>query len=171
MESYHQRHLRKILHVSWDEKRTNISILDDANIHSITTTITKHRLRWTGHVIWVPDTRLPKQILYSQLSIGHRAPGGQKNITRTTLGQTSNCTTQIHLEKRPEREGATFPEDQLRQAAKLKQQQRKEGFTTKQAPPIPPPCTPHPCPHCSRACGSRIGLISHLRTHKKDTPG
>ena len=65
LESYHQRHLRKILRASWEEKRTNSSILDDANILS-NTTITKHQLQWTGHVIRMPDTRLPKQVLYSQ---------------------------------------------------------------------------------------------------------
>ena len=77
LESYHQRHLRKILRVSWEERRTNISILDDATIHSITTTITKHQLRGTGHIIRMPDTRLPKQVLYSQLSMGDLEPGGQ----------------------------------------------------------------------------------------------
>ena len=56
------------------------------------------------------------------------------------------------------KEGATFQEDQLPQAAKLKQQQRKERFTTKQASPIPPPGTSHPCPHCNGVCGFRIGL-------------
>ena len=66
LESYHQRHLREILRATWEEKRTNICILDDANIHSINTTIrSKHQLRWTGHVIRMPDTGLPKQVIYS----------------------------------------------------------------------------------------------------------
>ena len=67
---------------SWKEKRTNLSILDGANIHSITSIITKHQLRWTGHVT---HTRLPKQVLYSQLSIGHRSPGGQKKIYKDNM--------------------------------------------------------------------------------------
>ena len=44
---------------------------------SITTIIAKQQLRWTGHVICMPNNRLPKQILYSQLK-GKRVPGGPK---------------------------------------------------------------------------------------------
>ncbi len=51
MEQYHQRSLRKILRISWKDRRTNISILEEANMTSITTTIMQYQLRWTGHVI------------------------------------------------------------------------------------------------------------------------
>lgn len=35
--------------MSLEEKRTNTSILEEANTDSITTTTMKHQLRWTGH--------------------------------------------------------------------------------------------------------------------------
>ncbi|KAJ3584283.1 hypothetical protein NHX12_014779, partial [Muraenolepis orangiensis] len=78
LEAYHQRSLRKILRISWEDRRTNTSVLEEADIPTITATIAQNQLRWTGHVIRMPDSRLPKQVLYSQLVKGKRAPGGQK---------------------------------------------------------------------------------------------
>lgn len=48
------------------DKCTNTNILEEANIPTITAIITQHQLRWNGHVIRMFDSRLPKQVLYSQ---------------------------------------------------------------------------------------------------------
>ncbi len=77
MEKYHQRSLRKIPRISWKDRSTNISILEEANMTSITTNIMQYQLRWMGHGIRMPSTRLPKHILYSQLMEGSQATGGQ----------------------------------------------------------------------------------------------
>ena len=34
--------------------------------------IHRHRLRWVGHVIWLDNDRIPKQLLYGELSVGSR---------------------------------------------------------------------------------------------------
>ncbi|KAL7371989.1 hypothetical protein ABVT39_008105 [Epinephelus coioides] len=182
LESYHQRCLQKILRVSWEDKRPNASILQEANTDSITTTISKHQLRWTGHVIQMPDTHLPKQVLYSELSTDQLAPGGQKkrykdniktNLKKFNI-QSSNwevTASQRRAWRNCLHKGATFHEDHLQQAARIKQQQRRERLSTKQAPTHPTTSTQHPCPRCKKVCGSRIGLFSHLKTHNKDTKG
>lgn len=45
-----------ILFISWEERQTNISFLEEANTDSNTTTIIKYQLRWTGHVILSRDS-------------------------------------------------------------------------------------------------------------------
>ena len=43
------------------------------------------QLRWTGHVTRMPEECLPKKILYGELEIGKRSPGGQKKRYKDTL--------------------------------------------------------------------------------------
>ena len=43
------------------------------------------QLRWTGHVIRMPDERLPKKVFYGELQEGKRSQGGQKKRYKDTL--------------------------------------------------------------------------------------
>ena len=76
LENFHQRCLRSILKISWENRKTNVSVLNEAKTTSIEAYIIKNQLRWIGHVVRMEDTRLPKQILYSQLKEGKRKRGG-----------------------------------------------------------------------------------------------
>ncbi|KAJ3585932.1 hypothetical protein NHX12_012339 [Muraenolepis orangiensis] len=181
LEAYHQRSLRKILRISWEDRRTNTSVLEEADIPTITATIAQNQLRWTGHVMRMPDSRLPKQVLYSQLVKGKRAPGGQKkrykdNI-KTNLKKChidlkawEDMTTDRATWRNLVREGAALYNDDLCHAAQDKHRLRKERATTKQVQPKPPTTT-FPCPHCTTIIGSRIGLYAHLKTHKDQEGG
>ena len=43
------------------------------------------QLRWTGHVIRLPNKRLPKNVFYGELKEGKRSQGGQKKRYKDTL--------------------------------------------------------------------------------------
>ena len=180
LEAHHQRCLRKILKITWEDKRTNTSVLEEANIPAITAIIAQHQLRWTGHVIRMPDSRLPKQVLYSQLSTGQRAPGGQKkrykdniktNIKKCHIDpKTWEATATNRVAWRQlVQDGAAQYNDDLHSAAAVKRRLRKEKASKVQPKPTTP--TAHPCPHCTKVCGSRIGLFAHLKTHKDQEGG
>uniref|UniRef100_UPI00398F77CE POC1 centriolar protein homolog A-like isoform X3 n=1 Tax=Pristiophorus japonicus TaxID=55135 RepID=UPI00398F77CE len=52
----------------WEDRRT-VSVLDQPSIEALTKL---DQLRWAGHIVRMPDTRLPKQALYSELLHGKR---------------------------------------------------------------------------------------------------
>ena len=78
LESFHFRHLQLILGLRWWHKVTHSEIRSRAGIPSIESMLLHRQLRWLGHVIRMPDNRLPHRVLYGQLRLGHRSVGGQK---------------------------------------------------------------------------------------------
>ena len=55
---------------------TNKDILERTGLQSMEDLLIRKNLRWTGHLMIMSPDRLPKQILYSQLSSGHRKVQG-----------------------------------------------------------------------------------------------
>ncbi|XP_062840465.1 uncharacterized protein LOC134299981 [Anolis carolinensis] len=51
LEHFHQRCLRKILQISWEDRWTNVSMLEEAKTTSIEAMLLSHQLRWTSHVV------------------------------------------------------------------------------------------------------------------------
>ena len=49
-----------------------------AKVTSIEIMLLKIQFRWAGHVSRMEDHRLPKVILYGELSIGHRDKGAAR---------------------------------------------------------------------------------------------
>ena len=56
------------------DKVTNKEILERTGLPSMEDLLIRKNLRWTGHLMRMSPDRLPKQVLYSQLSSGERAP-------------------------------------------------------------------------------------------------
>ena len=72
LHAFMMRHLRSIMRLTWKDKVTNKETLGRIGLPSI---LIKKNLLWTGHIMRMSLDRLPKQILYSQLSSGHRQRG------------------------------------------------------------------------------------------------
>lgn len=83
--TYMMRHLRQILNVKWYEFVSNKEILSRANLPSMYDLLIHRNLRWAGHVNRMENSRLPKQILFSQLKDGARGVGRPKLRFRDTV--------------------------------------------------------------------------------------
>lgn len=178
LERYHQRCLRRILKVKWQDRRTNISILDEANTSSMEAKIVRHQLRWAGHVVRMPESRLPKQILYSQLKNGQRNHGGQlkryKDVLKANLKkcQINTISWETAAYDRPKWRqkvygGVQTFEQERRRLESEKRNRRKEQAIAKTGTSLGPSAAAiYVCHYCNKICQSRIGLFSHERSHK-----
>ena len=71
----HMNFLRRILGISIMDKVPNSTILQQCGIPDISSLMSRIRTRWIGHVARMEDNRLPKQILFGRLPVGHRGRG------------------------------------------------------------------------------------------------
>ena len=80
------------------DKVSNQDVLRPANLLSVEALITKAQLRWSGHVMRMEDSRLPKQVLCSDLAIGKRKQGGQRKRYKDCLKKSLlTCLQYPHI--------------------------------------------------------------------------
>ena len=160
LEKYHQRCLRRILNIKWQDRRTNSSVLEEAFVTSIESILIKNQLRWAGHIVRMPTFRLPKKIFYGELCNGKRNQGGQrkrfKDNLKHDLKQCAISTEdwEVQASNRPGwrhtvNSGAAYCEQQrkehnerLRAARKIRQQAVDTATTSLDLR----------CPICLRTC-------------------
>ena len=138
--------------------------------------ITKSKLRWAGHIVRMPTSRLPKKIFYGELCNGKRNQGGQqkrfKDNLKHNLKQCAISTEdwEVQASNRPGWRhtiniGAAYCEQQRKEHNERLQAARK---VRQQAVDTAPTSLDLRCPICLRTCFSRIRLYSHRRTHKRN---
>ena len=174
-----------MLHIRWEDHRTNASILTEANTTSILTEanttsieamIKPNQLRSTDHCVRMPDSRLPRQVLFSQLTHGLRTFCGQRKRFKGTAKHymkkghinintwEDTAADRLLWRRSIHRAVARFKTVCLLHKAE-KQQRRKEREMSQHLHIFLPPGTS--CPHCNKICKPRIGLLSHLRTNNQ----
>jgi len=67
-QQFHLRCLRSIFKICWQGKIPNTEVLERAELPSVITTMRKAQTRWAGHVLRMSDSRIPKQLMYGELS-------------------------------------------------------------------------------------------------------
>ena len=170
LERFHQRCLRTILNIHWSDFITNTEVLEKAETISIEALLLKSQLRWVGHVARMEDHRLPKIVLYGELSSGHRNIGGPKKKYKDCLKKSlrachidldqwstlaSNRETWRHTVT-----GAVSAFERNRRAVKEEKRRKRKNRNATQAQQ---PEQSFPCSSCGRACRSKAGLTSHQR--------
>uniref|UniRef100_A0A803TLC0 C2H2-type domain-containing protein n=1 Tax=Anolis carolinensis TaxID=28377 RepID=A0A803TLC0_ANOCA len=164
LELFHQRCLRKI---SWEDRQTDVSMLEKAKTTSIEAMLLRHQLRSPGHVVQMPDHCLSKQLLYFELKNGKRNVGGQEKKFKDGLKANLKNWEALALEHSNWRSAVTSSaaefEEVRMEGLREKRAKRKARQDRDRLPPR------NRCPHCGRTCRSRIGLFSHLRIHPQDS--
>ena len=166
LNTFHMRCLKRLLKIEWQDHITNQQILERAKIPSLHALLSQRRLRWLGHVWRMDDGRLPKDILYGQLTQGTRRVGRPflrfKDVCKRDM-KACNITTDTWEANAKDRDSwrntviqgiAEADQERFRQA-EAKRDRRKLASVSELPPSL------FSCPQCNRDCHSKIGLYSH----------
>ena len=172
LESFHIRRLQLILGLRWWHKVTHSEIISRAGIPTIESMLLHRQLHWLSHVIRMPHSRLPHCVLYGQLRLGRRSVGGQRKHFKDHIKSIlKKCNIPFsRLESLASNRatwrstcafGMSYFDDECDRAAAHRRSRRYQH-----APMLFPILdSDHQCPLCGRQCYSRIGLLSHSKTH------
>ena len=168
LNAFHMRCLCRILGITWQDKVTNTSVLNRAMVPSMHSLLKQRRLRWLGHVVRMEDGRIPKDLLYGELTQGTR-PTGRPKLRFKDVCKRDLKTLEIDVDtwevtasdrlawRRAVKEGLSNFEEALAQQSEARRQRKKASTQADR------PATVFICPGCGRDCHSRIGLTSHTR--------
>ena len=164
-----------MLGITWRDRVTHEEIYRRTGTTSLESQLGRRQLRWMGHVIRMDDSRLPKQVLYGELSTGVRRAGGpkkrHKDHIKTVLKKFEIPPNQLELRAQNRSgwrskcyEGAKKCEQKRNERMRLRREKRHQQ---QQNPSVAPVDGGFPCTICGRVCLSRIGLRSHLGAHQR----
>ncbi|XP_065928077.1 uncharacterized protein [Magallana gigas] len=164
---FHKTSFRKLLSIKWQEKIPDTEVLIRAGTPSIYTMLIQSQLRWAGHVVRMPDHRLPRN--YSLANYRKESvPGVHQRSLKTFLKAFSINPDSWEVSMHKTGVGGK-PQSMRAPIAVKPTEQRRQA--RKDSAKDPAAATIH-CFHCSRlqVFRARIGPTSHLRTHRPGQP-
>ena len=175
LDAFHLRKLRSICKISWKDKITNQEVLSRCQISGIEAFLLKAQLRWTGHVIRMDNSRLPKVALYGQIANATRPEG------RPLLRYKDKLKSNISSLKLPSTrwESLALQRNEWRALCNQHVTHFEEGrigkmVKSRQDRKAPPPANTNSaafvCDICNKICKSNAGLASHKRSHPAAAP-
>ena len=170
LEQFHQRYLRQIMGIKWQDNATNTSVLARARLTSIETMLMKNQLRWAGHVVRMSDSRLPKQIFYSELADGARRRGRPLLRYKDVLKERLNNCNLSPNDWEASAQNRSAWRGTIKRYSKqfeLKRTQNMEAKRAKRHRAAPPTLgNGIKCPICDKICASNFGLMAHKKSHR-----
>jgi len=85
LDQFHLRCLRKIDGIKWQDRVTNTDVLHICGTMGIEAFLLKAQLQWVGHVMRMPDSRIPKQVFCGRLAVGSRPQCGPVRRYKDTV--------------------------------------------------------------------------------------
>ena len=70
--------------IRWEDRRHNANVLMKANTTTVEAMVVQNQLRWAGHCFRMSENRLPRQVLFVQLTHGVRKRGDQIKLLKDT---------------------------------------------------------------------------------------
>lgn len=172
LNHFHIFCLRKLLNIRWQDKVPDTEVLTRASLPSVHTLLMRAQTRWAGHVVRMSDERIPRQLFYRELAQGKRSHGGQRKRFKDTLKislkslEINTTTWETLTLNRPAWRSLIHTGSNTSEARHTAEAERKRELRKSRAARTSSIVPSHVCPTCDRTFHARIGLISHLRTHR-----
>ena len=174
LERFHQRCLRHILHIRWQQLVPDTEVLETAKMPSIEALIIKHQLRWAGHLVRLDDCRIPKQLFYGELCLGKRKFCKPRMRFKDSLKSSlQKCSIPITTWEESTRNRSTwrkliFDGIKFFERIRIERTSLKRCLRKGEAVVPTQECINliWKCEQCGRLCLSRAGFISHQRSHR-----
>ena len=159
LESFHIRCLLRMMGIKWWHRVPHLEIRHRASIDTLECILAQRQLRWAGHVRRMPESRLPRQVMYSEMAEGARLQGGQRKRFKDNLKAILKKCDISHsdwegvpgdrdLWRQTCCEGLERYADKCDAAAEERRTRRRRSFR---------PQAQYPCDMCGRVCGSGSG--------------
>ena len=154
--------------IKWQDRITNTSVLLRADVTSIETMLMKTQLCWADHLVRMKDSRLPKQIFYSELSDGVRRRGRPLLQYKDVLKEKLNTCNLSPDDWEVSAHNRSAWRGTIKQHARNFELQRTQILEDKRAKrhSCAPSATGIECPDCGRICASSFGLMAHRKSHR-----
>ena len=109
LERFHQRCLRSILGIKWQNHMSNEEVLKRVSLPSKESILLQGQLRWAGHITRMEDVRMPEAVFFSELQEGKRDRGAPRKrhkdqLRRHSLHRRESATSRGS--RRPQTEAA-----------------------------------------------------------------
>ena len=143
---------------------------------SVEATISRHSLRWSGHLVRMDDTRIPKQLFYGELSLGKRKRSKPKQRYKDTVkANLKKCDIPVEnwevlaSDRSKWRKAIKDGVNQF-EKCRIQHASYKRSIRKKELAVAPKELKGSmQCELCGRICLSRAGFKSHMRSHE-ETP-
>ena len=161
----------KLLGIKWKDKVPDTEVLSCASLPIIYSILMQSQIHWAEHVVRMPDHRLPKRLFYGELKQGKRSIGGQQKHYKDThkvslKAFNSNTNTWEQTAKDRGKWQVTVHKGAKAYKANRIAAAEQHRLMRKQSIDKPSTAATIPCPHCKRTFRAKIGLTTHLRTHR-----
>ena len=168
-EWFHQRCLRSIFGIKWQDHFSNEEVVKRASLPSINSILRQVQLRWAGYVTRMEDVRMPKAVFFSELQEGKRDRGAPRKRYKDQLKRELAQAGFSHQSWQKEASDRDSWHSSVRKAScefeaeKHKAPKEKRRRQKERAASLPSSSQTFVCLECGRACASKIGLYSHQR--------
>ena len=157
----------------WQDRVSNTCVLEMCDISGIEAFLLQSQFRWVGHIVRMPDFRIPKQAFFGQLASGCRLQGGPvrryKDSLKIKLRACDLAPSVLTVLRTTPLDRSVWRQC-CSNAISAFEERRTAALVAKRKATKDPVAARGKmmwtCDVCCKPCALRIGLFAHRKSHR-----